>query len=163
VYSTESSDRFIVGGTALRYESANGASWEVIAEQILCMGEATSEAGPVTEDWYLCFVTDIHGAWLEGSLHAEGRNDALQWLSVRLNCSLEIKLANAPAFRSRVMWPRPLLERPLFQYQVPPLRRVFSRSLRWLGVAPMPAVQSVHPGILAKLWHTNRSPASRSA
>jgi hypothetical protein len=163
VYSTTPSDRFIVGGTGLRYESGGGGSWEVIAEQILCIGEATSECGPADEDWHLCFVTDAHGTWLEGSLHAEGRNDALQWLSVRLGCSLEVKLANAPAFRSRVMWPARLLERPLFQYQVAPLRRIFSRTVRRLGFEPLGGVQSVHPGVLAKLWHAKRSPASRSA
>jgi hypothetical protein len=155
-------DRFIVGGTALRYESGGGGSWELIAEQILCMGEATSESG-LFEDWHLCFVTDAHGTWQEGSLHAAGRNDALQWLSVRLGCSLELKLANAPAFRSRVMWPRSLLDQPLFQYQVAPLRRIFSRGLRRLGLAPLGGVQSVHAGIIEKLWRPNRSPASRSA
>jgi hypothetical protein len=162
VYSTESSDRFVLGGTALRYESAGGASWEIIAEQILCIGEATNEAGAVHEDWHLCFVTDLHGTWVEGSLRAEGRNDALQWLSVRLNSSLELKLANAPAFRSRVMWPRSVLEQPLFQYQVPFWRRALSRSLRHLGVAPSVGVQTVDPGILQSLWRANRNPTSRS-
>jgi hypothetical protein len=149
VYETGLSERFVVGGTALRYESAGGASWEIIAEQIRCIGESTTEAGPLDEAWYLCFVTDSHGAWLEGSLHAEGRNDALQWLSVRLGCSLEVKLANAPAFRSRVMWPGDLVERPLFQYQVAPWRRIFSRGLRRLGLAPLRSVQCVHADILA--------------
>jgi hypothetical protein len=150
LYSTELADRFIVGGTALRYESAGGASWELIAEQILCLGEATSESG-LLDEWQICLVTDQHGAWLEGSLSAQGRNDALQWLSVRLGCSLEVKLANAPAFRSRVMWPPHLLEQPLFQYQVPQWRRVFSRGLRRLGVAPVGSVQSVRPDVLESL------------
>lgn len=164
MYSTaDVADRFIVGGTALRYESSGGSSWEIIAEQILCIGEATSESGPAEEDWDLCFVTDAHGAWLEGSLHALGRNDALQWLSVRLDCSLEVKLANAPAFRSRVMWPRGMLERPLFQYQIAPLRRRFSRTLRRLGVSPLHAVQSVHPAVMERLCGPSRSPASRPA
>jgi hypothetical protein len=148
MYSTEPSDRFIVGGTALRYESSGGGFWEIIAEQIMCMGEATSESGPADEHWHICFVTDAHGTWLEGSLHAQGRNDALQWLSVRLGCSLELKLANAPPFLSRVMWPGRLLDHPLFEYQVTPLRRTFSRSLRRLGFAPVGGVQSVHPEVL---------------
>lgn len=161
--TTELSDRFIVGGTALRYESGSGPAWEIIAERILCIGEATSESGAGDEDWDICFVTDEHGAWLEGSLHAQGRNDALQWLSVRLDCSLEVKLANAPAFRSRVMWPRSVLDRPLFQYQVARWRRLFSRSLRRLGCAPLGAVQTVHPEVIETLWRLNRSAASRSA
>jgi hypothetical protein len=148
MYAAESADRFVVGGTSLRYESAGGGSWELIAEQILCMGEATSESGPADEDWHICFVTDTHGTWVEGSLHAEGRNDALQWLSVRLGCSLEVKLANAPPFRSRVMWPRELLERPLFEYQVKPWRRLFSRSMRRFGSPSLGGVQSVHPDLL---------------
>lgn len=153
MYTTAIADRFIVGGTALRYESASGLSWELIAEQILCIGESTSESGATAEDWHLCFVTDMHGTWREGSLYAQGRNDALQWLSVRLGCSLELKLTHAPPFRSRVMWPRNLLERPLFEYQIAPWRRIFSRSLRQLGFAPLAAVQSVHPAVLAhKSW-----------
>lgn len=163
MYSTELPDRFILGGTALRYESSGGAGWELIAEQILCIGEATTESGAFGEGWHICFVTDPHGNWLEGSLEAAGRNDALQWLSVRLNCSLELKLANAPPFRSRVMWPGNLLERPLFQYQVPTWRRLFSRSLRRLGFAPLTAVQSVRPDILKALWRASHRPVSRSA
>jgi hypothetical protein len=166
VYASASeppSDRFIVGGTALHYESEGGAGWELIAEQIRCIGESTSESGRVNESWHLCFVTDVHGTWLEGSLHAQSRNDALQWLSVRLGCSLELKLANAPAFRSRVMWPPSLLDRPLFEYQIAPLRRIFSRAARQLGFEPLGGVQSVQPAVLEKLWRTGRNPASRSA
>ena len=155
MYSSDAADRFIVGGIALRYESQGGASWELIAEQILCIGEATNESGPVDDDWRLCFVTDANGAWLEGSLHAEARNEALQWLSVRLGCSFEVKLANAPPFRSRVMWPVRLLERPLFEYQVAPLRRLFSRTARQLGCKPVAAVQSVHPDVLERLCSVN--------
>jgi len=139
----------------LRYESQGGASWELIAERILCIGEATNESGPTDDEWRLCFVTDAHGTWLEGSLHAEARNDALQWLSVRLGCSFEVKLANAPPFRSRVMWPAQLLERPLFEFQVGSLRRLFSRTARQLGFRPVAAVQSVHPAVLEKLCRAN--------
>jgi len=166
MYSTgaaELSDRFIVGGMALRYESSSGATWELIGEQILCLGEATAESGAADEDWRLCFVTDLHGAWLEGSMLAEGRNDALQWLSVRLNSSLEVKLANAPAFCSRVIWPPELSDRPLFQYQVSLVRRMLSRTLRRIGFSSVCAVQSVHPDVLQYLWRARRSPASRSA
>src|SRR5579872_4362822 len=135
MYSTDVPDRFVIGGMSLRYESSGGAAWDILAEQILCIGEATSESGPREDDWHLCFVTDEHGAWLEGSLYSEGRNDALQWLSVRLGCSFELKLANAPPFRSRIMWPRDLLDRPLFQWQIDPVRRWFSRGLRRMGFA----------------------------
>jgi hypothetical protein len=163
LYANEASDRFVVGGTALRYESADGAAWELLAEQILCIGESTSESGLADEDWQLCFVTNAHGSWVEGSLKAQSRNDALQWLSVRLGCSLELKLVNAPAFRSRVMWPTPLLDQPLFDYQVPGLRRMFSRAARQLGFAPLRAVQSVRPAVREKLWSAKRSILSRSA
>ena len=155
MYPVEGHDRFLVGGTSLRYESASGRGWELIAERMLCVGEATSEAG-LHEDWLLCFVTDVQGTWVEGSLLAEGRNDALQWLSVRLGCSLELKLANAPAFRSRIMWPPDLRDRPLFHYQVSPLRRMFSRAMRRLGLPAVAAVQSVQPGVVERLWRGHR-------
>jgi hypothetical protein len=167
VYTMGSADRFVVGAGSLRYESANGAAWEFIAEQILCVGEATTESGADGEDWKLCLVTNAHGEWAEGSLQADGRNDALQWLSVKLGCSLEVKLANAPAFRSRVMWPAALLERPLFEYQVAPLRRIFSRTLRRIGFATVQPVQSIHPAVLdhhslrtgkISAWRAHRGP-----
>lgn len=160
---SEPSDRFLVGGTALRYESASGSAWEIIAEQIRCIGEATGEAGRADETWNLCFVLDAHGTWVEGSLYAQDRNDALQWLSVRLGCSFELKLANAPAFRSRVMWPKSMLERPLFEYQVTPLRRIFSRAARRLGLAPIGGVQAVRAEVLEKMEKIWRKPASPSA
>ena len=43
-------------------------------------------------------------------------------------------------------------ERPLFEYQVSPLRRAFSRGLRRLGFVGQGAVQTVHPGVLDYLW-----------
>lgn len=157
MYAGEPSDQFSIQGTALRYESAGGTRWELIAEQILLLGESTSEEGARDEAWHLCFVTDIQGRWVEGSLHAQARNDALQWLSVRLGCSLELKLAGAPPFRSRVMWPPTLQDRPLFEFQVAPLRRAFSRSLRRLGLPPLAgAVQSVDPRLLETLWRAKR-------
>ncbi|HEY3786680.1 MAG TPA: hypothetical protein VGL55_15490 [Steroidobacteraceae bacterium] len=163
MYSTAPGERFIVGGTVLRYESAGG-DWELIAEQILCIGEATTESGPAEDGWHICFITDPHGQWLEGSLQAEGRNDLLHWLSVRLGSSLEVKLANAPPFRSRVMWPGGMLEQPLFEYQISPWRRIFSRSLRRLGFGPLAAVQSVRPEVMRALWRARHRPAaSRSA
>jgi hypothetical protein len=155
LYPTEPVDRFVVGGVSLRYESSGGASWDLIAEQILCLGEATTESG-LLDEWRLCFVTDQHGAWLEGSMSALGRNDALHWLSVRLGCSLEVKLANTRAFRSRVMWPPELRERPLFQYQVPYWRRLFSRGLRRLGFAPLGSVQTVQAELLVALRKPRR-------
>ncbi|HEY6484205.1 MAG TPA: hypothetical protein VIY54_11840 [Steroidobacteraceae bacterium] len=164
MYAAEPTDRFTVQGTTLRYASEGLGRWELIAEQILLLGEATSEDGARDERWHLCFVTDIQGRWVEGSLYAEGRNDALQWLSVRMGCSLELKLAGAPAFRSRVMWPPDWRERPLFAFQVSPLRRAFSGSLRRLGLPPLVgSVQSVDPRLLESLWRAKRHPGGAVA
>jgi hypothetical protein len=155
-------ERFIVNDAALRYERGD-AAWELTPDRILCVGEATTEA-PGGEDWLICLVTDTHGAWVEASLYAQGRNDALHWLSVHFGRSFEVKLANSPAFRSRVMWPADVLEQPLFQYQVSTFRRVFSRGLRQLGFPPLGGVQTVHPAVLDYIWRAHRHhPASRLA
>jgi hypothetical protein len=158
MYQLEISARFSIEGARLAFHGAQ-SSWQVTPDRILCVGEATSES-PL-EDWLLCLVTDVAGNWVEGSLYSQGRNDALQWLSQALGTSLEVKLAHAPPFRSRVMWPPALQERPLFAYQASFLRRAFSRGLRWLGVALQPPIQSVHPQVVSSLWRTHRG--SRSA
>ena len=158
MYSLEAPDQFIPDGVRLRYRGGR-AAWEVTPERILCVGEATSES-PM-EDWLLCLITDVQGNWVEGSLFSQGRNDALQWLSQALGASLEVKLAHAPPFRSRVMWPPPLQERPLFTYQASLFRRAFSRGLRRLGVPLQTPVQTVHPQVMGSLWRTRR--VSRSA
>lgn len=158
MYSLETPDQFTIEGARLVYRGGR-TSWEVAPERIFCVGEATSES-PV-EDWLLCLITDVRGNWVEASLYSQGRNDALQWLSQALGISLEVKLAHAPPFRSRVMWPPPLQERPLFAYQASLFRRTFSRGLRWLGMPLQSPVQTVHPQVMDSLWRTRR--VSRSA
>jgi len=156
--SQEIPDHFITEGARLVYR-AGRSSWEVTPERIFCVGEATSESPE--EDWLLCLITDVRGSWVEASLYSQGRNDALQWLSQALGTSLEVKLAHAPPFRSRVMWPPPLQERALFAYQASLFRRTFSRGLRRLGVSLQSPVQTVHPQVMDSLWRTRRF--SRSA
>jgi hypothetical protein len=153
MYSVETPEQFTTDATRLAYRSGH-TSWEITPDRILCVGEAISDAR--VEDWLLCLVTDRQGTWIEASLFAQGRNDALQWLSQALGSSLEVKLANAPPFRNRVMWPPPLKDRPLFEYQVSAFRRLFSRRLRWLGVPLRSAVQTVHPRVVDSLWRTRR-------
>ncbi len=153
---------FTVHGASLSYGDGH-TSWQMTPDRIVCVGEATTESSGGGEDWVLCVLTDLHGTWVEASLYSTGRNDALQWLSTVLGASLEVKLANAPPFRSRVMWPRGLEDRSLFEYQAPLLRRTFSRGLRRLGLAPWRGVQTVRPAVLTYLWRTPRHTASRSA
>ncbi len=152
MYAEAGCDRFLVGGTSLGFESAGGRRWDVLGEQIRCLGESTAESPTGGEDWTLCVILDLQGAWIEGSLFAAGRNDALQWLSIRLGCSLELKLANGSPFRSRVMWPIRLADQPLFNYQISPFRRYFSRTCRRLGLRPAGGIQTVRPEILRHLW-----------
>jgi hypothetical protein len=161
MYSTEVPQQFTTDGTRLLYRSAK-SSWEITPDRIVCVGEATSESRGGDEDWLLCLITDVQGNWVEASLYAQGRNDALQWLSLVLGSSLEVKLANAPPFRSRVMWPPALRERPLFEYQVSLLRRTFSRALRWLGIRASDSIQTVHPEVMDSLWRARRQAASSS-
>src|SRR5581483_11979321 len=150
LHAVEDPDRFVVEGLTLGYRQGR-AEWDIGRHEIVCVGEATTES-PTGEDWLICLITDVHGTWFEASLYSPGRNDALQWLSNALNSSMEVKLAHAPPFRSRVMWPPEMKERPLFEYQVSPLRRAFSRGLRRLGFSGRGGVQTVHPGVLDYLW-----------
>jgi len=162
MYPIEESDEFSIEGGRLLYRGSQ-SSWEIAADRLVCVGEATLESPGPGEDWVLCLITSVQGNWVEGSLYARGRNDALQWLSQAVASSLEVKLANAPPFRSRVMWPQWLLEQPLFQYQVPWPRRAFSRGLRRLGFPPRSSVQTVHPAVMDSLWRNHRRAASRLA
>ena len=124
---------------------------DISLERILCVGEATTDSPGSGEDWLLCLVTDDYGTWVEGSMYAAGRNDALQWLSLALGTSMEVKLAHAPPFRSRIMWPPPLREEALFEYQISTLRRLFGRGLRRLGFPPHGSIQTVRPAVLESL------------
>jgi hypothetical protein len=151
LHPVENPDQFVVGGLTLGYRLGS-AEWEIGRDDIVCVGEATTESPTSGEDWLICLVTDTHGTWVEASLYSQGRNDALQWLSNALSSSMEVKLAHAPPYRSRVMWPPEMKERPLFEYQVSPLRRAFSRGLRRLGFEARGGVQTVHPGVLDYLW-----------
>jgi hypothetical protein len=99
---------------AIRYEFANGV-WELPTDRVRVIGEATTDHGPFLDDYWLCFATGSH-EWCQASFYAAGREEFLKALSSRLGVPMELHLVGSTSFASRVLWPAPLLGKPIFAY-----------------------------------------------
>jgi hypothetical protein len=67
------------------------------------------------DDYWICFAAGPDG-WYEGSFYAAGREDFLRALSDRLGMPIELGLAWSTNYFSRVIWPAPLVGKPMFAY-----------------------------------------------
>lgn len=126
----------------ITYERSGG-SWSIRFDEITAIGECTNELGPFADDYYICFVGLDGVRWLEGSFYAEGRDELLTCLAQHFGIPFDWQLIDSTTFRSRVMWPPALQDRPLFDYREPdPVNRV-SAWLRRIGLKPNTNVQTV--------------------
>jgi hypothetical protein len=121
----------------------DGGSWTLRFVDITVIGECTNELGPFADDYYICFVAADGETWWTTSFYAEGRDELLQCLARRFGSTFEWGLCDSTTFKSRVMWPPPLRDKPLFAFSEPRASNRFSGFLRALGIAPSSNVQTV--------------------
>ena len=79
------------------------------------VGESTDQNGPYVEDWHLCLGD--RSDWTEIPVSALGFETFLEELSLKLGFPPKLKLGNSADFKSRVMWPLTLADKPLFSYR----------------------------------------------
>ena len=100
----------------LRNRSTWFGDWELPISRLRLVGEATDENGPCTDDWYIVFAEDDQG-WFSASAYAPGVLETLRALGDALGSGVgPLMLANSATFASRVLWPPPLVGRPVFNY-----------------------------------------------
>lgn len=110
----EKSGAISLKGDLIRYESAI-VTWEMPIGRVWVIGEATTEHGPIADDYFLCFATSPH-EWFEASFYAAGREQFLKALSDRLGVPIALRLVASTKYASRVLWPASLLDKPMFVY-----------------------------------------------
>ena len=124
-----SSGRIQLDGDVIRYRSAVYGDWDLPVSELRIVGECTNQDGPVVDDYFFCFATGP-GMWFEASFYAEGRDEFLEALGVKLGARLVTGLCHSTDFASRVLWPPSLAGEPMFAYTELPPEGLIGRLLR---------------------------------
>ncbi len=111
----EDSSRIRLEGAFVCYAYKTNDLWRMHLDDIRIIGESTSQSGPLSDDYFICFAKDASN-WMEASFYAEGRDEFLNALGARLGTELELRLANSADFASRIIWPEHLVDQPMFKY-----------------------------------------------
>ena len=98
------------------YESRDYGTWSLPVSTIRIVGEFTNDHGPHLDDYFLVFVTEATGEWRTASFYAKGRDEFLDKLASALPGVSSLALANSTDWKSRVLWPKELQGRPLFEF-----------------------------------------------
>jgi hypothetical protein len=126
-------------GNVLSYRHETGG-WSLAVSDIRLVAEYTTSDGPWSDDYFLAFIRARQPTHHETSFYADGRDDALRQLGQALGTVLRLGLCNSADFKSRIIWPTYLADKPLFD--LAPSRTTMGRfRQRWLG-APIDTVLS---------------------
>ena len=97
----------------IKYSLPDGRGWELPLSQIKVIGEHTNSDGPHLDDYFFVFVLP-DGSWHFASYYANGAESFYLELSSNLGCSLKFGLTKSTSLKSRVMWPKDLEGKDLF-------------------------------------------------
>jgi hypothetical protein len=135
-----------IEGEAIVYRCGQNG-WRIDVAAVRAFGEMTDTAGPLLDDYWLCFVVEGEPAWHRASFYAVGRDELLAWLSARLGEKLELELVNSTDLRSRVVWPAELRDKPLFTFQALSPRGWWQRLLNSIGIWRLHRALKLHPAL----------------
>jgi hypothetical protein len=141
--------RLAFEGTDLVLRRGTALLWTVPLESVRALGEATNASGPWGDDWLFIVITGPDPAWFQAPVDAEGVQEVLQQLALRLGEPLELQLANSTTFRSRGLWPTALRGRPLFALEEPEPVHLGQRVLKLVRLWPWSMIQSLTPEVRA--------------
>lgn len=133
--SENDSGRLELKGDVLTYHSEHYGSWELSLKDVSVIGEYTNEDGPFADDWFLVFVEKGEPDWNEASVYAAGKDEVLADLESAFGIKLTCALHDSVTFKSRVLWPRTMLDEKLFEFHPDgPFRNMQVLCSRILGV-----------------------------
>ena len=90
--------------------------WCLPMSSICLVGEYTNQSGPVGDDYFMVLLSRTRESWYEIPHDSRGLDALMNVLRESLGDALDTKLANSTDFRSRVMWPAALVDKPLFDF-----------------------------------------------
>jgi hypothetical protein len=100
----ENSGRTYIKDETIIWDSDGGLVSQISIKNIKVIGEYTTSAGPMFDDWYFVFITDPSSI-TQISAYASGIQEMLGQLGQRLNSDLSGQLANSADWKTNVLWP----------------------------------------------------------
>lgn len=113
---------------AIEYTGPGGAHWRIPLSQVRVLGEYQS-----TDDdrgTLLVILFDDSGTWLQAPRNAIGADGLLQALSEYWGTAIPTERSPTPT--GRVLWPRDLVNAPLFDSEAKP-QRLSSTVSNWMA------------------------------
>jgi hypothetical protein len=92
--------------------------WSCPFSAIVLIAEYTTNEGPWCDDYFLVFWTWEKGRLFrcQVSFYANGIDEMIAALSQHLTSEMKLGLANSTDWKSRVIWPPDLVDRPYFTF-----------------------------------------------
>jgi hypothetical protein len=101
------SGRTYIKDETIVWDSDEGLVSQIPIKDIKIIGEYTTSAGPMYDDWYFVFI--LHSDNIQQvSAYATGAHEMLGQLGHRLNFELAGQLANSADWKTNVLWPTSL-------------------------------------------------------
>jgi hypothetical protein len=107
------SGRTYIKDDTIVWVSDEGLVTQIPIKGIKIIGEYTTSAGPLFDDWYFVFITNPHNI-KQVPAYATGVQEMLVQLGGRLNSELSGQLANSADWKTNVLWPTSLRGQELF-------------------------------------------------
>ena len=107
--------RLELDGQTIRCWTGEHELWALALDDLMVFGEMTDESGPGGDDYQFIFVRR-DGSWFASTFYFDARDEFLAALSDSLGTPLVCGLSHSTTFASRVLWPPPLVGRPLFDF-----------------------------------------------
>jgi len=91
--------------------------WDVAIGALILIAEYTNNEGPMCDDYFLVFWCVEHGKLfkMECSFYAVDAIATMETLLKRLNASTTLGLASSTEWKSNILWPPKLAEKPYFE------------------------------------------------
>lgn len=105
----------------------------ITISSIEIIGEMTSQAGPVANDWYLIFVDKNKVAYYVPA-YANNMSDFLKSLGSILNCQLVMKLFASTDFNSNIIFPLSLEGHQLLDFKQKKPKNFLEKIGTFLGL-----------------------------
>lgn len=106
-------------GSNIEWQNPDGPDVIINLDEVVVIGEYTTDAGAFFDDWFLVFVYKT-GDWDSIPVYAEGIDALKQYMSALYDADLSTSfLANSTEWRSYIRYPQGLEGKPLFKFQAP--------------------------------------------
>lgn len=95
------------------YEIDPQNKWEIEIDKIKFIGEYTTSAGPIADDWFFVFADTVDQWW---QVPASAVDHETFWIEIgeKLKCELAPGLFSSTTWRTRVIYPKALEGQELF-------------------------------------------------